>query len=77
MVDATPGGEQAALYADDLQVGQRVPSGTYRMDEEQMQSFAEQFDPRAFHLDADAAKGRSSRGSWRAAGTRRPRRCGC
>ncbi|MBI2826014.1 MAG: MaoC family dehydratase [Planctomycetia bacterium] len=51
-----PGG-QPPLYLDDLRVGQRVTSGTHRIDEQQILAFARQFDPQPFHLDAEAAKG--------------------
>jgi acyl dehydratase len=56
MASLNPGGEKAALYLEDLRVGQRFVSGTHRIDEEQIRAFAEQFDPQPFHLDADAAK---------------------
>jgi acyl dehydratase len=57
MADVNPGGDTAALYLDDLRVGQRFQSGTHRIDEGQMRTFAAQFDPQPFHLDAEAAKG--------------------
>src|ERR1700737_1913441 len=44
------------LYLDDLQVGQRFTSGTYRMDEAAMKAFAAEFDPQPFHLDETAAQ---------------------
>jgi acyl dehydratase/ribonuclease HI len=44
------------LYLDDLQVGQKFSSGTYRMDEDRIKSFAAEFDPQAFHLDDAAAR---------------------
>jgi acyl dehydratase len=44
------------FYLDDLQVGQKFTSGTYRMDEERIKSFAREFDPQPFHLDEAAAK---------------------
>ena len=44
------------LYLDDLHVGQRFASGAHRLDEEQIRTFARQFDPQPFHLDAEAAK---------------------
>jgi acyl dehydratase len=56
MANLDPGGEKAALYLEDLRVGQRFVSGTHRIDEEQIRAFAEQFDPQPFHLDAEAAK---------------------
>jgi acyl dehydratase len=56
MADLHPGGEKAALYLEDLRVGQRFVSGTHRIDEAQIRAFAQQFDPQPFHLDAEAAK---------------------
>jgi hypothetical protein len=44
------------LYFDDLQIGQRLTSGTHVVDEEQIKAFARQFDPQPFHLDNEAAK---------------------
>jgi acyl dehydratase len=44
------------LYLDDLHVGQRFTSGTHLIDEEQITTFAQQFDPQLFHLDAEAAR---------------------
>ena len=44
------------LYFDDLQIGQRFMSGTHVVDEEQIKTFARQFDPQLFHLDNAAAK---------------------
>jgi len=57
MANRTPGGENAALFLDDLHVGQRFTSGAHAMDEEQLRAFAREFDPQPFHLDAEAAKG--------------------
>ena len=48
----------AALYLEDLRVGQRFTSGSYRMDAARMKSFALEFDPQPFHID-EAAAGRS------------------
>ena len=45
------------LYLEDLHVGQRFTSATYRMDEDRIKSFAEEFDPQPFHLDEAAARG--------------------
>jgi acyl dehydratase len=44
------------LYLDDLQVGQQFQTSVYQIDEEQIKTFAKQFDPQPFHLDAEAAK---------------------
>ena len=57
MANRNPGGENAALFFDDLHVGQQFTSGAHAIDEEQVQAFAREFDPQPFHLDADAAKG--------------------
>jgi acyl dehydratase len=46
----------AALYLEDLHVGQQFTSGSYQMDEGRIKSFAEEFDPQPFHLDDAAAK---------------------
>jgi acyl dehydratase/ribonuclease HI len=45
-----------SLYLEDLHVGQKFTSGTYRMDEERIKSFAAEFDPQPFHLDDVAAR---------------------
>lgn len=47
---------QAAIYLDDMRVGQIFESGEHAMDEAQIKSFAAQFDPQAFHLDDAAAR---------------------
>jgi len=44
------------LYFDDLHVGQRFTTGTYRLDEAQIKSFGLQFDPQPFHTDEHAAE---------------------
>jgi acyl dehydratase len=49
-------GREEPLYFDDLQVGQRFISGTHQIDDNEIKSFAKQFDPQPFHLDAEAAK---------------------
>jgi len=43
-------------YLDDLRVGQRFSSGTYTMDEAEIQRFAAEYDPQPFHLDDAAAR---------------------
>jgi len=47
---------ESGLYLEDLYVGQRFTSGSYRMDEERIKAFAEEFDPQPFHLDQVAAQ---------------------
>jgi len=44
------------LYLEDLKVGQRFSSRSHALDEEQIKTFAAQFDPQPFHLDGAAAK---------------------
>lgn len=46
----------SARYLDDLQAGDRFTSAEHVLDEAQIKSFAAQFDPQPFHLDAEAAK---------------------
>jgi acyl dehydratase len=41
----------AALYLEDLHVGQRFTSGLYYMGESGIKTFAAEFDPQPFHLD--------------------------
>jgi acyl dehydratase len=55
MANPNPDGGRAALYLEDLRLGQRFRSGTHRIDQEQIRAFAKQFDPQPFHLDAEAA----------------------
>ena len=45
-----------ALYLEDLHVGQRFTSGSYRMDENGIKAFATEFDPQPFHLDEAVAQ---------------------
>lgn len=46
----------AALYLDDLHVGQRFISGHISISAEEIKAFAAQFDPQVFHLDEKLAK---------------------
>jgi len=48
--------DDAGLYLDDLQVGQRFTSGSYIIEEAQIKAFAAEFDPQPFHLDETAAQ---------------------
>src|SRR5258708_1189823 len=50
------------LYLEDLHVGQKFTSGTYRMDEARIKAFAAEFDPQPFHLDEEAARNSVVRG---------------
>jgi acyl dehydratase len=45
-----------ALYLEDLYIGQRFTSDSYRMEEERIKAFAAEFDPQPFHLDQAAAQ---------------------
>src|SRR2546429_9665821 len=42
-------------YFEDLKAGDRFKSGTYKVSEEQIVSFAREFDPQPFHLDPTVA----------------------
>jgi len=42
-------------YFEDLKAGERFKSGTYSVSEEQIISFAREFDPQPFHLDSGVA----------------------
>ncbi|MBV8358804.1 MAG: MaoC family dehydratase [Deltaproteobacteria bacterium] len=44
----------AELYLEDFAVGQTFSSGRLRIEEERIRSFAAEFDPQPFHLDAAA-----------------------
>jgi acyl dehydratase len=71
-----PPAQTKGLYLDDLKVGQRFTSGPYRVDEDRMKAFAQEFDPQAFHLDEAAAErsvfhGPSASGWFTAAATMR------
>jgi acyl dehydratase/ribonuclease HI len=50
------------LFLEDLHVGQKFSSGTYRMNEDRIKSFAAEFDPQPFHLDDAAARNSVFRG---------------
>jgi len=57
MGDPVGGDRQGSrLYFDDLHVGQRFTSGTHRLDEARIKTFAAEFDPQPFHLDERTAK---------------------
>ena len=46
----------SARYFEDLKPGDRFKSGTYEVSEEQIVSFAREFDPQPFHLNPTAAR---------------------
>ena len=43
-------------FLDDYAVGQTYGTGTLRVEADRVKSFASEFDPQPFHLDADAAR---------------------
>jgi acyl dehydratase len=45
------------LYLDDLKIGQRFVTDTYKMNIEEIKEFANKYDPQPFHTDERAAKG--------------------
>jgi len=46
-----------SLYLEDLSVGQRFESRSHLLDEQQIKTFAREFDPQPFHLSEDGAAG--------------------
>lgn len=44
------------FYFDDFEVGRTLEMGTYTVTEEEILTFARQYDPQPFHIDEDAAK---------------------
>jgi acyl dehydratase len=50
------------LYLEDFAVGQKFGSGRLQVEEERIKSFAAEFDPQPFHLDAAAARATVFRG---------------
>jgi acyl dehydratase len=54
-----PGAEDLRMterYLEDFAVGQTYGSGRFQIDENRIKSFASEFDPQPFHLDAAAAQ---------------------
>lgn len=47
--------DRARRYLEDLQVGQEIEIGTWRLDREEVVAFAQQWDPQPFHIDPVAA----------------------
>jgi acyl dehydratase len=43
-------------FFEDLKMGDRFKSQTYKVDEDQIVSFAREFDPQPFHLDPEVAR---------------------
>jgi acyl dehydratase len=46
-----------SLYLEDVFVGQRFVTGSYRLTADAIKAFARQYDPQPFHTDEAAAKG--------------------
>lgn len=46
----------AVLYLEDLQIGQKIKSGTIKVTQAEIIAFAAKFDPQPFHLDPAAAQ---------------------
>lgn len=44
------------VYLEDLSPGMVYESGEHKLDADQIQEFAQRFDPQPFHLDAEAAQ---------------------
>jgi acyl dehydratase len=58
----SPAAPRAALFLDDLSVGDRFTSGEHALDAAQIVAFAARFDPQPFHTDPEAARGTFFRG---------------
>jgi len=56
MIGKQEGELAARYYLEDLYVGQRFTSDSYRVDEENIKRFAEEYDPQLFHLDDGFAR---------------------
>ena len=56
MIGKQEGELAARYYLEDLYVGQRFTSDSYRVDEENIKRFAEEHDPQLFHLDDGFAR---------------------
>ncbi len=50
------------LYLEDIRVGLRGKTGTYRVDQSEIKAFASQYDPQPFHLEEAAAQASIFRG---------------
>ncbi|MEF9384777.1 MaoC family dehydratase [Ralstonia solanacearum species complex bacterium KE056] len=44
------------FYFDDFQIGQTMEMGTYAVTEDEILTFARQYDPQPFHVDPEAAR---------------------
>lgn len=44
------------LYFEDLEIGRERDCGTFEIDEDEIISFAEQYDPQPYHTDPEAAE---------------------
>ncbi len=53
---AAPASLAKTYSLDDLYVGQKFSSGTYKMEKARMKAFAAEFDPQPFHLDEEAGE---------------------
>ncbi|MCE2950776.1 MAG: MaoC family dehydratase [Alphaproteobacteria bacterium] len=55
-MDHKPIKQQGAYYLDDFIPGQKFISGEKRVTQEEVITFAKEFDPQSFHVDPEAAK---------------------
>ena len=46
---------QRTVFAEDLEIGQVIPLGSYSVTEEEIVEFATQWDPQWFHMDKETA----------------------
>lgn len=55
MDNANKEAQFTVLYLDEVEIGARYLSNTHTLDQEQILTFARQFDPQLFHLDENVA----------------------
>ena len=67
--------QPARLYLEDFSVGQTFRSGSRRITEAEIKTFAKEYDPQPFHLDEAAAKA-TMFGGLAASGAPRPNTSG-
>ena len=56
MHNASQMGGRGSYFLDDMYVGQRFRTQAYRVDEDEIVTFARQFDPQPFHLGSQSTK---------------------
>src|SRR5689334_12611328 len=55
LIDQSAKSVMQQRYFEDLKIGDRLKSQTYEVSEDQIVSFAREFDPQPFHMDREVA----------------------